>query len=136
MNSGPFDNQKQIYHLNTILVRYSDGYCTEHLATGLVYNIGIILLQLHKIYNRTIDNDDWMDMNNQQNFNNRNNDVHITENSRLKIGRNLMINRLKILNGQINYDWLNESLNLFKISCKAIFLNNLAKKCNHVTICK
>ena len=26
-NSGPFDNQTQIYHLNTRLVRYSDGYC-------------------------------------------------------------------------------------------------------------
>ena len=119
-----YTTRTQIYHLNTILVRYSDGYCTEHLATGLVYNIGIILLQLHKIYNRTIDNDDWMDMNNQQNFNNRNNYDHITENSRLKIGRNLMINRLKILNGQTNYDWLNESLNSLKIRCKAMFLNN------------
>ena len=74
-----------------------------------------LAIQLHKIYNRTIDNDDWMDMNNQQNFNNRNNYDHITENSRLKIGRNLMINRLKILIGQINYDWLNESLNSLKI---------------------
>ena len=27
-NTRPFDNQTQIYHLNTWLVRYSDGYCT------------------------------------------------------------------------------------------------------------
>ena len=27
LNTGPFDNQTQIYHLNTRLVRYSDGYC-------------------------------------------------------------------------------------------------------------
>ena len=26
-NTGPFNNQTQIYHLNTRLVRYSDGYC-------------------------------------------------------------------------------------------------------------
>ena len=26
LNTKPFDNQTQIYHLNTILVRYSDGY--------------------------------------------------------------------------------------------------------------
>ena len=26
-NTGPFDNQTQIYHLNTRLVWYSDGYC-------------------------------------------------------------------------------------------------------------
>ena len=25
--TGPFDNGTQIYHLNTRLVRYSDGYC-------------------------------------------------------------------------------------------------------------
>ena len=27
LNNRPFDNQKQIYHSNTRLVRYSDGYC-------------------------------------------------------------------------------------------------------------
>ena len=27
-STGPFDNRTQIYHLNTRLVRYSDGYCT------------------------------------------------------------------------------------------------------------
>ena len=26
-NTRPIDNRTQIYHLNTILVRYSDGYC-------------------------------------------------------------------------------------------------------------
>ena len=27
LNTGPYDNQRQIYHSNTRLVRYSDGYC-------------------------------------------------------------------------------------------------------------
>ena len=37
-NTGPFDNHTQIYHLNTRLVWYSDGYYTaySHDLTTLV----------------------------------------------------------------------------------------------------
>ena len=31
-------------------------------------------------------------------------------------------NRLTILNNQIEYDWLNKSLNCFKLLCKSLFL--------------
>ena len=31
LNTGPFDNRTQIYHLNTRLVWHSDGYCTQIL---------------------------------------------------------------------------------------------------------
>ena len=69
-------------------------------------------------------NDDWIDMNLQKNFIARNGKFHITDNSRIKIGSNIMCNRLKVLNDKINFYWLNLSLNTFKLKMKEIFLSN------------
>ena len=41
-----------------------------------------------------------------------------------KKNKKLMINRLELLNNKIEYDWLNENLNSFKIKCKKLFLIN------------
>ena len=81
-------------------------------------------IQLFKIYNRYITDDDWLDMNVQQNFNARCSFVKINDYSNLKIGKNIMTNRLGVLNNQIDYDWLNLSLNTFKLRCKALLLTN------------
>ena len=83
-----------------------------------------LAIQLHKIYNGSSMNDDWIDMNIQQNFNARNGRFHITDNSRLKIGVNIMCNRLKVLNDKIDLNWINLSLNSFKLKMKEIFLSN------------
>ena len=34
LNTKSFDNQTQFYHLNTGLVQYLDGYCTDHSNSG------------------------------------------------------------------------------------------------------
>ena len=31
LNTGPFDNPTQIYHLNTTLVGHPDGYCSANM---------------------------------------------------------------------------------------------------------
>ena len=82
-------------------------------------------IQLYKLYNTTTqnENDNWIDLNFQQNFNERNNLVQIYEVSRLLIGRNTLVNRLKCLNNSIDYDWLNQSLDTFKVKCKLKFLS-------------
>ena len=80
--------------------------------------------------NEQIDVDDLADkesfefshMNFQQNFNDRNNYVQINDVSRLLIGRNNTMNKLKCLNNSIDFDWLNQSLNTFKIKSKKQFL--------------
>ena len=79
-------------------------------------------IQLFKIYNSDNQSDDWMDLNFQQNFNARNDFVQIYDVSQLKVGKNLMMNRLSILNGQIKLDWLNFGLNSFKIKMKQLFM--------------
>ena len=69
-------------------------------------------------------NDDWIDMNLQQNFNARNKMFQINDNSRIKIGKNLICNRLNVLNNLVELDWLNISLISFKLKLKSLFLMN------------
>ena len=42
--------------------------------------------------------------------------------NRLKVGMNLISNRLYYLNGKIEMDWLNLSYNTYKVKCKKLFL--------------
>ena len=39
-----------------------------------------------------------------------------------KVGRNILVNRFKYLNNKINYSWLNDSYNTFKVKCKQLLL--------------
>ena len=80
-------------------------------------------MQLHKIYNSQNMNEDWIDLHFQQNFNERNDKVQIIDSSRLRIGKNKMVNKLAVLNNKIKYEWLNLSMNAFKLKCKSAFLN-------------
>ena len=83
-----------------------------------------LAIQLFKIYNGDDYNDDWLDMNRQQNFNARCEMFQISNCSNIKIGRNIMCNRLTVLNLQIKLDWLNLSLTAFKLKSKLTFLSN------------
>ena len=80
--------------------------------------------QLYKTYNGFIVKDDWTDMNFQQNFNSRLNNVQINDYPSLRIGKNILLNRLGVLNNEIPYDWLNFSLVSFKLKCKNLYLTN------------
>ena len=66
--------------------------------------------------------DDWLSLNFQQNYNGRNEKIQIFTISNYKVGQNLMVNRFKTLNNQIEFNWLNESLNSYKIKFKRAFL--------------
>ena len=67
---------------------------------------------LYKIDNSNIMNDDWLNLNFQQNFSERKNFVKIFK---TEDWENSIMNRLNCLNGTIDYDWLNQSLNSFKL---------------------
>ena len=83
-----------------------------------------LAIQLFKIYNGYEHNDDWQDMNHQQNFSARCEMFHINDYSNLRVGKNIICNRLTILNRQVNLDWLNLSLTAFKLKTKNAFLTN------------
>ena len=77
---------------------------------------------LHKIWNETIYSKQWLALNFQQNFNERNESVRIFETNKLKVGKNLVVNRLKVINGLIKYEWLNLNFTTFKVTCKKEFM--------------
>ena len=54
----------------------------------------------------------------QQNFNNRMNHVQLIGKSKIKVGKNILANRLPTINGLIEYDWLNLSRDSFKVKAK------------------
>ena len=60
-----------------------------------------LAVQLYKVYNARMMNDDWIDLNFQQNFNDRNNHVQINDVSKLRFGRNTLMNRLNCINNKI-----------------------------------
>ena len=80
---------------------------------------------LYKIWNDQNYSKEWMALNFQQTFNERNLTVNVFESNNLKVGKNLPVNRLKIINGLIKYEWLNLSINSFKVLCKRVFLVNV-----------
>ena len=79
-------------------------------------------LLLHKTYNDESMSLDWTDLFFNQQFNNRTIQVKFHNNSKLKVGNNILSNRFVILNGKIPYEWLNETKESFKIKCKKLFL--------------
>ena len=72
-------------------------------------------IQLHKLYNSTNQSIEWLHLNTQQNFNSRVTKFLISNSGKFKIGNNILTNRLTCLNNKIELDWLNLSLNSFKI---------------------
>ena len=81
-----------------------------------------LALQLYKIYNGGNENQDWIDLNFPQNFNKRNIHVQINDVSNLRIGRNILMNRLNCINNKIDYSWMNKTIDSYKILCKLTFL--------------
>ena len=77
---------------------------------------------LHKTYNDTTLNNNWLDLFFNQHFNGRCNTVNFVNTKQYKIGNNLLSNRFVILNGKINYEWLNLPFESYKLKCKALFL--------------
>ena len=79
-------------------------------------------LQLHKLINLELPKADWLDLNFQQVFGGRTRTFNFAKTNNYKIGLNLICNRFHSLNGRIDYSWMNESYESFKIRCKKMFL--------------
>ena len=79
-------------------------------------------IELCNLYNSEEMSDDWVDLNLQQNFNGRLENVQIFDNSRIRVGKNIMMNRLTITNNKIDYKMPNLSKDTYKLKCKNLFL--------------
>ena len=115
---------KILNNVSDIRIDFTQLHNMEKRALPMNFAKYRLAVQLFKIYNDETRNDDWIDMNLQQNFNSRSRLFHINDYSNLRIGKNILANRLPTLNNQINLDWLNLSLNAYKLKVKDLFLNN------------
>ena len=133
--SNTFNSKKQILaasakplKLCTRAYDYTMSYDTLHTfnkrATPLKYMKYIHSTLLHKLFNSEIHNKDWLDLFDHQNFNTRNGKIQFIDRSVFKIGKNILSNRLNLLNNHIDYDWLNLELTPFKLKCKSLILNS------------
>ena len=74
-----------------------------------------LAIQLYKIYNGKIKNDNWIDLNFQQNFNDKDNHVQINDVSKLRIGKQIDNEYTKLHKQQVYISWLKKLLDSFKI---------------------
>ena len=113
---------KLLNNVSDLRTSYNNLHNLEKRATPMNFAKYRLAIQLYKIYNDLSSTEDWSDMNFQQNFNARQDTCHITNTANTKVGRNIICNRLTVLNNQIKLNWLNLSMTAFKLQAKRIFL--------------
>ena len=113
---------KLLNNVTDLRTSYTSLHSLEKRATPMNFAKYRLAIQLYKIYNDLSSNEDWIDMNFQQNFNARHDTFQIINTSNTKVGRNIICNRLTVLNNQIKLNWLNLSMTAFKLKAKSIFL--------------
>ena len=77
---------------------------------------------LHKIYNIEFNPIEFYLLNNNQVVTSRQRNFIILKSNRTRVGLNSLANRLHTNNGLIPLDWLNLSIETFKVRCKKLFL--------------
>ena len=80
--------------------------CVIGPAEFLLYKQSLLL---HTLINTGEPSADWTDLNFQQLFSRRGGAFQIAKANRLKIGTNIPVNRMYVLNGMIELNWLNLS---------------------------
>ena len=78
-------------------------------------------LLLHKVYHNESMSVDWTNLFFTQHFNSKENCVRFFNTSSYKIGNNILSNIFVIINEKIQFDWLNNDFNSYKIKCKNKF---------------
>ena len=77
---------------------------------------------LYKIYNMGEPPKDWLALNFNQVLHGRQTHFAVIKDQNFKIGSNILCNRLTTLNNKIPLQWLNLSIDTFKVKCKTLFL--------------
>ena len=113
---------KSITHAYDRSMSYDQLHFINQRATPTQITTYKHALLLHKTYNENSMSINWVNMFFNQQFNARSNTVKFFNTSRYKIGNNVLGNRFVHLNNKIEFNWLNEPTNTFKILAKRKFL--------------
>jgi hypothetical protein len=79
-------------------------------------------LLLHKLYNDRHPLTEWTNLNFQHQFSMRQGQFTVAKTNKYKIGENILVNRLSVVNNLIPLDWLNLSYATYKLKCKEKFV--------------
>jgi hypothetical protein len=82
---------------------------------------------LHKLYNQRQPITEWTHLSFQHQFTIRRGLFHVAKTNNYRIDENILVNRLSILNYLIPLDWLNLSLESFKVKAKEKFITNVGR---------
>ena len=85
----------------------------------LLYRLSI---QLFKLYNINTHSLEWVSLNWNQILTSRQSKFEILKTNVKKVGLNILVNRLSGLNSKIPLDWLNGSLDSFKVKAEKLLL--------------
>ena len=85
----------------------------------LLYKHSILL---YKLFNGKQPMNEWCSLNFQQIMTPRQTKFKVAETNLNKIGKNILVNRLSVLNDKIPMEWLNLSLTQYKLKIKSLFL--------------
>ena len=106
----------------TPMMSFKDLHSINLRATPVQFMFYKHSILLHSIYNDKMPMNDWLDLNFNQNFNQRETNFRAFNKSKYKVGKNKISERLTILNGKIPLEWLNLNKITFKLQCKQKFL--------------
>ena len=96
-------------------------YCIPLLWNNKSLTLNISL-QLYRTINLQVPTQDWVSLNLNAINTTRQTKFSTNRINRLKVGMNLLSNRLCIINNKIDLDWLSLSINSYKVKCKKLFL--------------
>ena len=107
-----------------MIKRYFDTPELLQIDTSNYYSIMYykMALQLYRTFNLGIPLTDWIGLNVNSVNTMRQTNFIVNKMNNYRVGINALSNRFWYLNGKINLDWLNLSVNSFKIKCKRLFL--------------
>ncbi len=80
-------------------------------------------LLLYKTYNNEIPGNDWISLCFDQIITSRQTLFNVSKTNKFNVGMNIFNNKLHVINGIIPLDWLNLTVDSYKIMCKRKFLN-------------
>ena len=85
----------------------------------ILYNMALCLF---KLYNNHYNPFEFARLNFNQILTGRQTNFIALKSNAIKVGINCLANRLTIINNKIPLDWLNLSLETYKVKCKKLFL--------------
>ena len=75
-------------------------------------------LQIYKLLNQELPKSGWVDLNFQKVFHSRTETFNFVKTNNYRAGLNLLCNRFHASNNKIEYNWMLENFESYKIGCK------------------